>query len=86
MRTVLWNGKERWCNHHHYSCLLEDVTAICLNESLCAETVKYMAKRLRDTPYNRTFKNKYSIYQDEYKALVEKFNSEANNNGRLVVE
>ena len=86
MRTVLWNGTERWHNHHHFSCLIEDITAFGLNESLCAETVKYMAKRLKDTPYHRTFKNKYSIYQDEYKALVEKFNSEANNNGRLVVE
>ena len=86
MRTVLWNGTERWNNSHHYSFLLEDVTAFNLDESLCAETVKYMAKRLKDTPYNRTFKHKYSIYQDEYKALVEKFNSEANNNGRLVVE
>ena len=86
MRTVLWNGTERWNNYHHYSFLIEDVTAFNLNESLCSETVKYMAKRLSDTPYNRTFKHKYSIYQDEYKALVEKFNSEANNNGRLVVE
>ncbi len=86
MRRVLWNGTERWFNHHHYSCLLEDVTAICVNENLCAETVKYMAKRLKDTPYHRTFRYKYSIYQDEYKALVEKFNNEANNNGRLVVE
>ena len=44
-----------------------------------------MAKRLRDTPYRRAFRNKYSIYQDEYEALVEKFNNEAENNGRLVV-
>lgn len=86
MRTVLWNGTERWNNYHHFNCLIEDITAFGLNESLCAETVKYMAKRLKDTPYHRAFKNKYSIYQDEYKALVEKFNSEANDNGRLVVE
>jgi hypothetical protein len=45
-----------------------------------------MAKRLKDTPYHRAFRSKYSIYQDEYKALVEKFNNEAENNGRLVVE
>ena len=86
MRTVLWNGTERWNNYHHFSCLIEDITAFGLNENLCAETVKYMAKRLKDTPYHRAFKNKYSIYQDEYKALVEKFDSEANNNGRLVVK
>ena len=85
MRVVLWNDTERWLNHHHFSCLLEDVTAFGINESLCTETVKYMAKRLRDTPYRRAFRNKYSIYQDEYEALVEKFNNEAENNGRLVV-
>ena len=85
MRRVLWNGTERWYNHHHYSCLLEDVTAISLNENLCAETVKYMAKRLKDTPYNRIFRNKYSIYNDEYLRLVEKFISEANNNGKIEV-
>lgn len=86
MRTVFWNGTERWNNCHHFSCLLEDITAFSINENLCADTVKYMAKRLKDTPYHRTFRNKYSIYQDEYKTLVEKFISEADNNGRLVVE
>jgi hypothetical protein len=45
-----------------------------------------MAKRLKDTPYHRAFRNKYSIYQDEYKTLVEKFNNQAENNGRIVVE
>ena len=86
MRTVLWNGTERWNNCHHFSCLLEDITGFNLQEDLCTESIKYMAKRLKDTPYHRAFRNKYSIYQDEYKALVEKFNNEANNNGRLVVE
>jgi hypothetical protein len=86
MKIALWNGKERWYNHHYYSCLLEDITAFNLNETLCAETVKYMAKRLKDTPYNKVFRSKYSIYQDEYNTLVEKFNSQADNNGRLVVE
>lgn len=86
MRTVLWNGTERWNNHHHFSCLIEDITGFNLQEDLCTESIKYMAKRLKDTPYHRAFRNKYSIYQDEYKALVEKFNGEANNNGRLVVE
>ena len=86
MGTVLWNGTERWNNHHHYSCLIEDLTGFNLQEDLCTESIKYMAKRLKDTPYNRRFKSKYSIYQDEYKALVDKFNSEADNNGRIVVE
>jgi hypothetical protein len=86
MKVVLWNGTERWNNHHHYSCLIEDVTGFDLQTSLCSESVKYMAKRLKDTPYHRAFRNKYSIYQDEYKTLVEKFSSQADNNGRIVVE
>ena len=86
MKVVLWNGTERWNNHHHYSCLIEDVTGFDLQTSLCAESVKYMAKRLKDTPYHRAFRNKYSIYQDEYKTLVEKFSSQADSNGRIVVE
>lgn len=85
MRRVYWNGTEQWFNHHHFESLIEDITAFSLNESLCEHSVKYMAKRLTDTPYRRAFKSKYSIYQDEYNALVEKFNSEANNNGKLVV-
>ena len=85
MRKVYWNGTERWCNHHHFEPLIEDITAFNLNESLCAETVKYMAKRLKDTPYHRRFKSKYSIYNDEYLRLVEKFISEANNNGKIEV-
>ena len=85
MRQVYWNGTERWCNHHHFETLIEDITAFNLNESLCAETVKYMAKRLKDTPYHRRFKSKYSIYNDEYLRLVEKFISEADNNGKIEV-
>ena len=85
MRTVFWNESERWFNHHHYELLIEDVTGFDLKESLCAESVKYMAKRLSDTKYHRMFRFKYSIYEDEYKALVEKFKSEADNNGRIVV-
>jgi len=86
MRTVLWNETERWFNHHHYELLIEDITGFNLQENLCPESVKYMAKRLKDTPYNRAFQNKYSIYQDEYNTLVEKFNRQADNNGRIVVE
>ena len=85
MRTVFWNESERWFNHHHYELLIEDITGLDLKQSLCSESVKYMAKRLSDTPYNRTFRNKYSIYQDEYKALVEKFNYQADNNGKIEV-
>ena len=86
MRTVLWNNSERWFNHHHYEFLIQDITGFNLQKDLCAECVKYMAERLKDTPYHRAFRNKYSIYQDEYKTLVEKFNSQVDNNGRIVVE
>jgi len=85
MRTVFWNESERWFNHHHYELLIEDITGFDLKESLCAESVKYMAKRLSDTKYHRMFRIKYSIYEDEYKALVEKFNKQAENNGKIEV-
>jgi hypothetical protein len=45
-----------------------------------------MAKRLSDTKYNRMFRFKYSIFENEYKALVEKFNQEADNNGKIEVK
>ena len=85
MRTVLWNNTERWFNHHHYELLIEDITGLDLKQSLCSESVKYMAKRLSDTKYHRAFRNKYSIYEDEYKALVEKFNKQADSNGKIEV-
>ena len=85
MRTVFWNESERWFNHHHYELLIEDITGLDLKQSLCAESVKYMAKRLSDTKYHRMFRVKYSIYEDEYKALVEKFNKQAENNGKIQV-
>ena len=85
MRTVLWNNTERWFNHHHYELLIEDITGLDLKQSLCADSVKYMAKRLSDTKYHRMFRVKYSIYEDEYKALVEKFNKQADNNGKIEV-
>ena len=85
MKTVLWNDKEVWNLSHHYEPLIEDVTAFNLKENLCSVSIKYMAKRLSDTKYHRMFRIKYSIYEDEYQALVEKFKSEADNNGRIVV-
>ena len=85
MRTVFWNESERWFNHHHYELLIEDITGLDRKQSLCAESVKYMAKRLSDTKYHRMFRVKYSIYEDEYKALVEKFNKQADNNGKIEV-
>jgi hypothetical protein len=85
MRTVYWNNTERWNNHHHYELLIEDITGFGLNESLCEETVKYMAKRLSDTKYQRRFKTLYTIYENEYNALVEKFNNQAESNGKIEV-
>lgn len=86
MREVYWNNTERWNNHHHYELLIEDITGFDLKKSLCEESVKYMAKRLSDTKYQRRFKTLYTIYENEYNALVEKFNNQADNNGRIVVE
>jgi hypothetical protein len=85
MKTVFWNDEEVWNHSHHYESLIEDVTAFNLKENLCSVSIKYMAKRLADTKYHKLFRIKYSIYEDEYKALVEKFNNEANKNGRIVV-
>jgi hypothetical protein len=86
MRTVLWNNTEQWLNYHHYELLIEDITGFTLKESLCAESVKYMAKRLRDTSYHRTFRVKYTIFEDEYKTLVETFNKQADNNGKIGIK
>jgi hypothetical protein len=65
--------------------LIEDVTGFDLKKSLCEESVKYMAKRLSDTKYQRRFKTLYTIYENEYNALVEKFNNQAENNGKIEV-
>jgi hypothetical protein len=85
MRTVLWNNTERWFNHHHYELLIEDVTGFDLKKSLCEESVKYMAKRLSETKYQRRFNTLYTINENEYNALVEKFNNQAENNGKIEV-
>ena len=86
MKQVYWNSTERWNNHHHYENLIEDLTGFNLQKDLCAETVKYMAKRLKDTPYQRRFKSLYTIYENEYKVLVDKFNSVAENNGMIGIK
>ena len=85
MREVYWNNTERWNNHHHYELLIEDITGFDLKKSLCEQSVKYMAKRLSDTKYQRRFKTLYTIYENEYIALVEKFNNQAENNGKIEV-
>jgi hypothetical protein len=85
MRAVYWNNTERWNNHHHYELLIEDITGFDLKKSLCEESVKYMAKRLSDTKYQRRFKTLYTIYENEYNALVEKFNNQAESNGKIEV-
>ncbi len=86
MKTVIWNNNEVWNQSHHFEPLLEDITGFNLRCNLCAESVKYMAKRLSDTKYNRMFRFKYSIFENEYKALVEKFNTHADNDGRIEVK
>ncbi len=70
-------------NLHHYSPLIEDITGFNINEELCSETVKFMAKRLADTKYNRMFRFKYTIFENEYKTLVEIFNKQADKNEGL---
>jgi hypothetical protein len=65
--------------------LIEDITGFDLKKSLCEESVKYMAKRLSDTKYQRRFKTLYTIYENEYNALVEKFNNQAESNGKIEV-
>ena len=85
MRAVYWNNTERWNNHHHYEPLIKDITGFDLTQNLCSESVKYMAKRLSDTKYQRRFKTLYTIYENEYNALVEKFNSQAESNGKIEV-
>jgi ribonuclease HIII len=85
MRAVYWNNTERWFNHHHYELLIEDITGFDLKKSLSEESVKYMAKRLSDTKYQRRFKTLYTIYENEYNALVEKFNNQAESNGKIEV-
>ena len=86
MKTVIWNNDEIWNQSHHFEPLIEDITGFDLRRNLCAESIKYMAKRLSDTKYSRVFRSKYSIYENEYKALVEKFNKEADNNGKIEVK
>jgi len=45
-----------------------------------------MAKRLSETKYQRRFKTLYTIYENEYNALVEKFNNQADNNEKIEVK
>ena len=48
MKTLVWVGKEEepWSHHHHFAPLVEDLTGISLNETMCPNVVKYMAQRL----------------------------------------
>jgi hypothetical protein len=87
MKKVIWvsDVSETWSHSHHFAFLVEDLTGISLNETMCPEIVKYMAKRLKETPYSQRFKSKYTIYQDEYQRLVEKFNTHADKNGKIEV-
>jgi hypothetical protein len=88
MKKVIWvaNESENWNHSHHYETLIEDLTGFNFKEDLCSETVKYMTKRLTDTPYQRQFRFKYTIFENEYKALVEKFKTQAENNAKIEVK
>ena len=85
MKKVIWvaNESENWHLYRHFEPIIEDVTGFNFKEDLCSETVKYMAKRLSDTKYNRTFRFKYTIFENEYKTLVEIFNKQAEQNEGL---
>jgi hypothetical protein len=91
MKKVFWmtsegSCAEPWQHFNHYETLVEDLTGFSLKESLCTETIKYMAKRLNDTPYQRRFKSLYTIYENEYQALVEKFNNMADSNRMIGIK
>lgn len=88
MKKVTWvaNDSENWHLFHHFELLIEDITGFNLKKDLCSTTIKYMAKRFTETPYNRRFRIKYSIFENEYNTLVEKFNKHADNNGKIEVK
>jgi hypothetical protein len=88
MKKVIWvaNESENWHLYRHFEPIVEDVTGFNFKEDLCSETVKYMAKRFSETPYQRRFRSIFSIYQDDYKALVEKFIKQAENNAKIEVK
>ena len=91
MKKVFWmtsegSCAEPWQHFNYYETLVEDLTGFSLKESLCTETIKYMAKRLNDTPYQRRFKSLYTIYENEYQVLVEKFNNMADNNRMIGIK
>lgn len=81
-KIVTWVSKDgvetNWLRHYYFECLLSDITGFDLNQDLCVETIKYMAKRLKDTSFSKTFIHKYTIFDDDYKRLVLDFNKYAN--------
>jgi hypothetical protein len=81
-KIVAWVSKDgeeiNWKKYYYFECLLNDLTGFDLKEDLCAETIKYMAKRLKDTPFSKFFIHKYTIFDDDYKRLVLDFNKHAN--------
>jgi hypothetical protein len=85
MKKVFWMTSEGLCaeqwNHYiYFELLLQDLTGFNFKESLCAESIKYMAKRLADTIYSKRFREKYTIFEDEYYILVKDFQDHANTN------
>ena len=89
MKNFFWiNGEstEHWKYFHHFELLLIDITGLEFNGSFCAESVKYMAKRLADTKYSNRYKQKYTIFEDEYYKLVNDFQKYADKNIRIEVQ
>ena len=91
MKKVFWmtsNGDclGQWNHFHHYEILVQDITGFTMSEDLCSTTVKYMAKRLSETKYQKRFKSLYTIYENEYQVLVEKFNNMADSNRMIGIK
>lgn len=91
MRQVKWMTSdnsclEDWKHHKYYESLIEDITGVTFDRSLEPEFVKYIYKRLSDTPYSHRFRSKHTVYQDEYRILIEKFRVHAENNHWIGVE
>lgn len=91
MKKVFWmtcNGDclGQWNHFHHYEILVQDITGFTMSEDLCSTTVKYMAKRLSETKYQKRFKSLYTIYENEYYKLVEDFKNHSETYGWIGVQ
>lgn len=91
MKQVKWMTSDNSClevwNHcKYYEYLIEDISGITFDRNIEPEFVKYIYKRLSETPYSHRFRSKHTVYQDEYRQLVEMFGFHAENNDWIGVE